>query len=210
VGDSAVISMSIDSMRTAMTKRGQLVPPFLEKRKKLIYEVVMVSIKSDSVIRKEREVQAQGQQTIDEQKLQEYFTKNNLQPTRAASGLYYVMSAPGSGNTPKPGQAVTVNYTGKTIDGTTFDTNLDPQFGHAEPFTFVIGQGQVIQGWDEGVAMMRKGGKAKLFVPSGLAYGPNSPAPTVPPNSILIFDVEVLKIEDAESPVAAPAAPAVQ
>jgi len=196
VGDSAVIRMSIDSMRSELTKKGQMIPPFLEKRKNLIYEVVLVSIKSQEQMRQEQEAQASKQMQTDDQLLRDYFTKNNIQPQKTASGLYYLIEQQGSGDTPRPGQSVTVNYTGRTMDGKVFDSNTDPAMGHAEPFSFVIGQGQVIPGWDEGVSLMKKGSKGKLFIPSPLAYGPQSPAPTVPPNSILIFDVEVTKIED--------------
>jgi FKBP-type peptidyl-prolyl cis-trans isomerase len=199
-GDSAVISMSVDSLRAAMKKNGGVLPPFFEKRKKIIYEVKVVSIKSEQEMRKEQETKAATQKTIDEKILQDYFTQNKLAPTKTASGLYYTIEKEGTGNTPKPGQEVTVNYTGRTLDGKVFDSNLDTNFHHKQPFPFTIGMGQVITGWDEGVALMKKGGKAKMFIPSTLAYGQNSPSPAIAPNSILVFDVEVLKIEDAKAP----------
>lgn len=199
VGDSAVITMSIDSLRKEMDKKGGVLPPFFEKRKKVIYEVKIVSIKSQEEMKKAQEAAASTQKIADEKLLQDYFVKNNLTPTKTASGLYYIMENAGSGAAIMPGQTVTVNYTGRTMDGNVFDSNMDEKFQHKQPFPFVIGQGQVIPGWDEGVALMKKGGKAKLFIPSTLAYGQNSPSPAIAPNSILIFDVEVLKVEETKA-----------
>jgi FKBP-type peptidyl-prolyl cis-trans isomerase FkpA len=127
--------------------------------------------------------------------LQEYFAKNNLQPQKTTSGLYYIIEKTGSGPKPTQGQVVTVNYTGKTLDGNTFDSNVDPQFKHVAPFEFQAGSGQVIPGWDEGIMLLNKGSKAKFFIPSTLAYGPQSPGPGIEPNSILMFDVEVTNIK---------------
>ncbi len=200
VGDSAVISMTVDSLKAAMKKNGGVLPPFFEKRKKLIYEVKLVSIKSEDEMHKEQETSAAKQKVEDEKMLQGYFAQNKLSPIKTASGLYYIMEKEGTGNTPTPGQQVTVNYTGRTLDGTAFDSNQDEKFNHKQPFPFTIGRGQVITGWDEGVALMKKGGKAKLFIPSTLAYGQNSPSPQIAPNSILVFDVEVLKIEEGKAP----------
>lgn len=198
VGDSAVISMSVDSLKATMKKNGGVLPPFFEKRKRIIYEVKLVSIKSEEEMRKEQETAAAKQKIEDEKLLQGYFAQNKLSPVKTASGLYYIMEKEGTGSTPTPGQQVTVNYTGRTLDGTVFDSNQDEKFQHKQPFPFTIGRGQVITGWDEGVALMKKGGKAKMFIPSTLAYGQNSPSPQIAPNSILVFDVEVLKIEDAK------------
>jgi len=88
------------------------------------------------------------------------------------------------------GQKVTVNYTGWLTNGTKFDSSLDRN----QPFQFTLGAGQVIRGWDEGVAGMKVGEKRKLTIPSDLGYGPNGQA-SIPPNSTLIFDVELLGVQ---------------
>lgn len=108
-----------------------------------------------------------------------------------ASGLKYVDLVPGTGETPAAGQKVTVHYTGWLADGTKFDSSVD----RGKPFSFVLGQRQVIKGWDEGVATMKVGGKRKLIIPSDLAYGPQGRPPKIPGNAELTFDVELLSIE---------------
>ncbi len=111
------------------------------------------------------------------------------------SGLKYIDIKVGKGPMPKKGQTITVNYTGKLTDGKTFDSNVDPNFHHVQPFQTAIGVGQVIPGWDEGMMTMHVGGKRRLIIPGNLAYGPNGMPPTIPPNATLIFDVELLKVQ---------------
>jgi len=137
---------------------------------------------------------AQDQKAIDEKILTEYFAKNNIKATRTASGLYYSISVKGSGPNAKAGQQVSMNYIGKFLDGRKFDGNVDDNFQPAngrQPFTFTLGAGQVIKGWDEGVQLLNKGCRGTLYIPCGLAYGPNGRGP-IPANSVLLFDVEVL------------------
>ena len=96
----------------------------------------------------------------------------------------------GQGPSPKQGETVTVHYTGWLTDGTKFDSSLDRD----EPFAFVLGTGQVIRGWDNGVAAMRVGDKARLTIPPELAYGEAGFPGAIPPNATLIFEVELLSI----------------
>jgi peptidylprolyl isomerase len=106
------------------------------------------------------------------------------------SGLKYYEIKAGNGAQPKAGQRVTVHYTGWLTDGKKFDSSVD----RGEPFQFQIGIGQVIKGWDEGVASMKKGGKRQLHIPPDLGYGARGAAGVIPPNATLIFDVELLDI----------------
>lgn len=94
----------------------------------------------------------------------------------------------------KKGDTLSMNYTGKLLNGTVFDSNVDPKFQHMEPFTFPLGAGRVIQGWDIGLLNMKVGEKRTLTIPAELAYGPMSPSPLIPPHSALVFDVELLNI----------------
>jgi peptidylprolyl isomerase len=111
--------------------------------------------------------------------------------TTTASGLKYVDTKPGDGASPQKGQAVTVHYTGWLKDGTKFDSSRD----RGQPFTFRIGQGQVIKGWDEGVATMKVGGVRKLVIPPELGYGARGAGGVIPPNAELTFDVELLSVK---------------
>lgn len=106
-----------------------------------------------------------------------------------ASGLQYEVLEEGNGAQPKPGDSVTVHYTGKLIDGTVFDSSVD----RGEPATF--GVTQVIPGWVEALQLMKAGSKWRLFIPSDLAYGPQGAGGVIGPNQTLIFDVELISVE---------------
>ncbi len=114
------------------------------------------------------------------------------QMVTTASGLKYQDLVVGKGAQPQTGQVVVVNYTGRFTNGKIFDTSIGPG---KKPFEFPLGRGQVIKGWDEGVASMHVGGKRKLVIPPDLAYGPGGYPGVIPPNSTLVFVVELLKIK---------------
>lgn len=146
---------------------GGLVPP----NSTLIFEVELVSIQTGA---------PDAPTTVKEA---DYVTTE--------SGLKYHDMVVGEGPSPETGQTVTVHYTGWLEDGTKFDSSLD----RGQPFTFPIGMGQVIAGWDEGVATMKVGGKRQLVIPSELGYGEQGAGAVIPPNATLIFDVELLDVQ---------------
>ncbi len=107
------------------------------------------------------------------------------------SGLKYVDLVVGTGESPMKGQTAVVHYTGWLMDGEKFDSSVD----RGTPFSFPVGMGRVIKGWDEGVLTMKVGGKRKLTIPPELGYGERGSPGAIPPNATLIFDVELLEIK---------------
>jgi FKBP-type peptidyl-prolyl cis-trans isomerase len=131
--------------------------------------------------------------------IQAFLKTNNLTGIKTNSGLYYVITKEGSGNSPVVGDEVNMNYTGMFLDGNKFDSNIDSTFGHVTPLKFPLGQGRVIRGWDEGIMLLKKGTKAKFILPSAIAYGANGSG-KIPANAILQFDVELLDFKKPEPP----------
>ena len=125
-----------------------------------------------------------NQPEIDDQIIQNYLTKNNLTAIKDPSGLYYIMTKEGTGDSPDVSKTVEVKYQGKLIDGTDFD-----QTEAGKTFTYELSG--LIYGWQIGIPMMKRGGKATLFIPSTLGYGTSRMGP-IPPNSVLIFDIELV------------------
>jgi len=124
---------------------------------------------------------------IEKQERDEYIAENNIYTEPTASGLYYIEILEGTGEMPVPGEVVEVEYTGTFLNGEEFDSGK---------FSFTIGIMQVIKGWDEGIAYMKVGGKAKLIIPSNLGYGiQGSNSGLIPPYTTLLFEVELIDIK---------------
>jgi FKBP-type peptidyl-prolyl cis-trans isomerase len=119
------------------------------------------------------------------------FAVDSAALTKTTSGLQYQDVKVGDGAAAGQGQTAVVHYTGWLTDGTKFDSSRD----RGEPFSFPIGAGQVIPGWDEGVAGMKVGGRRKLVIPANLGYGEMGAPPVIPPGATLVFDVELLNLE---------------
>jgi FKBP-type peptidyl-prolyl cis-trans isomerase len=107
------------------------------------------------------------------------------------SGLQYIVMEEGTGDQAVSGKKVKVHYTGKLEDGTEFDSSIK----RGQPIEFTLGVGQVIKGWDEGIALMKVGGKTQLIIPPELGYGAAGAGSVIPPNAVLIFDVELVEVE---------------
>lgn len=192
-GDSMVFRMLMD---TLAVRAKQPKPAWAKPGDYACWEIKMVSVKTKEQAEHENASKEGAQKTIDDKILLDYFkTKGIKNVKKTASGIYYVVRKPGMGLSPKAGQKVTVNYTGQNLKGEKFDSNVDPSFSHVEPFSFNLGKHSVIKGWDEGVAVMKKGMKATFYIPSSLAYGSNGAGAKIPANAILIFDIELLSFK---------------
>lgn len=204
-GDSAIFYTPVDTMR-----KYQQFDAWVKDTDTITYEVRLVSIQSKADFEADQKRKMDSMKHVmdsmsaiqigdDDKSLQDYFAKNNIKPKKTDLGVYYTIQKAGSGDNIKPGQSASVNYTGMLMDGTKFDSNVDPSFGHTDPFQLIVGQGQVIKGWDDGLQMLKKGTKARLYIPSALGYGAMGSGNRIPPNANLIFDVEILDVSTPAS-----------
>tara|TARA_Y100001933_G_C18886677_1_gene516455 strand:- start:3 stop:878 length:876 start_codon:yes stop_codon:yes gene_type:complete len=139
-------------------------------------------------MQQEMEQQSNDQLSIDLELIDNYLKENNITAKSAESGLRYVITKMGSGENAAPGDNVTVHYTGMLLNGEKFDSSLDRN----QPFSFQLGQGMVIRGWDEGITYFNKGAEGTLYIPSTLGYGASGAGGVIPPNAVLIFEIQVL------------------
>jgi len=176
-------------------RRGNLVDSYST----IVYDVELVSIRSADEFRKEqdkmkrqREKEAAQTEDKERQMIKQYLSEQGLQGAPSVTGLYYIETEAGTGAQAIAGKKVKVEYTGTLFDGNTFDASSN----RGEPYGFTLGQGEVIKGWDEGIARMKVGGKAILIVPSWLAYGKRGAGQDIGPDTPLRFDVELVEVTD--------------
>ena len=139
-------------------------------------------------MQQEMEQQNENQLSIDLELIENYLKENNIDAMKSESGLHYVITKKGNGDNASAGDNVTVHYTGMLLNGEKFDSSLDRN----QPFSFQLGQGMVIRGWDEGITYFNKGASGTLYIPSTLGYGSSGAGGVIPPNAILIFEIQVL------------------
>ncbi len=200
-GDSAVFRIRLDTL-AARAKQPR--PEWTDANAHVIWEVKLVKIKNKAQIQAEQAkmqaeaaAKAKEQVALDDKLILEHLKQKGItNAKKTASGLYYVIHKEGAGPKAAAGQKVAVNYTGFNMEGEKFDSSVDSAFNHVTPIEFPLGQRNVIAGWDEGIALLNKGGAATLYIPSGLAYGATSRGPKIPANAILIFDVELVDIKE--------------
>ena len=201
-GDSVVVKAAAEKVF------GPNLPPFLALGQDVTINIGVVEILKEEVFQDYFndlfEASQKKQTDKDIQIIEDYIAENNLNATKTESGLFYVIEEEGDGPEVEEGSTVGVNYTGYVLDGTVFDTSLEEvakannKFMEGrpyEPIEFQVGMGRVIPGWDEGLQHLRKGSKAKLLIPSTLAYGSQQVSPEIKANSVLIFDVEVTDVK---------------
>lgn len=187
-GDSILIKIPTQplfagSFRTA-------IPPSLDPAGTITFCIGASNIMTQEEMQAEAMARGEEQLKDDIEIIEQYLADNNISAQSTESGLRYVIDVEGSGDNPEPGDNVKVHYTGTLLDGTKFDSSLDRN----EPLDFAIGRGQVIPGWDEGIALLKPGGKGTLYIPSPLAYGERGAGGAIAPNSVLKFDVELIEV----------------
>ncbi len=204
------MQMQLNQIKDARDKPN----PLLQKDKHVLYLFSLKDFMSEQMylknkdeITKKAEMQRQNDRkertAKEEVAIKEYLTKNKLikKAKKTQSGLYYIMLEEGKGELVTIGKNVSVDYKGELLTGKVFDTSIEAEAKKAnlqqagrtyEPIQFGLGQGMVIKGWDEGIALLKKGGKAILLIPSPLAYGERGAGGDIPANSILRFDVTLV------------------
>lgn len=187
--DSAYFLLSADSLFTKTFNMPM--PEFIEKGSDMKFTVKIKDVTTEEILRAD-EIKIQKQKDMEEVVLiDQYIKDNNLTVQTSASGLKYVISNPGTGAQAEAGKTVKVHYTGKLLNGTKFDSSLDRN----DPIEFQLGKGMVIKGWDEGIALLKEGGKALLIIPSNLAYGSRGAGGVIPPFAPLTFEVELVSVQ---------------
>ena len=189
VGDSMSFMINADSV--FQKQFNSPVPEFVKPGSYLRWEVKVSEAMSEEAFQQKQldEMAALQQKSHDE--FVAWINANGVTAEPTESGLIYVCTKKGNGVKPKANQIVKVHYTGKLLDGTVFDSSVE----RGTPIEFPLGVGRVIPGWDEGIALMSKGEKGVLYIPSELAYGANQVGPMIPAYSNLIFEVELVDFE---------------
>lgn len=189
VGDSATFILDADTFFHYMGGTN----PFDEKELYFTFKMTELMPKAEvEAMMKEQEakyqVMIEQAKAAEDSIMTQYIADNKIKVAPTASGLYYIQKVAGKGAQAENGKKVSVHYTGRLLDGTVFDSSE-----RGEPIEFVLGEGRVIPGWEEGIAKMKEGGKATLLIPSNLAYGERGNQ-VIPPCSPLVFDVELVKV----------------
>ncbi|TAF33120.1 MAG: hypothetical protein EAZ57_06910 [Cytophagales bacterium] len=197
VGDS----LSIYTPITKFMPPNQPLPPGIAATDKIKLTIKVIKFVTQEENQREMKAMQEAQQkqmmeemekskAIDEEAIKAYLAKNNIKAERTEDGLYYIIENPGKGKQPVSGDNVKVHFEGRLMsDGSKFESSYDI----GQPYETLIGMGRVIQGWDKGIPMLKEGGKATFIVPSSMGYGPME-RPGIPPNSVLIFKVELVSV----------------
>ncbi|MGN6532892.1 MAG: FKBP-type peptidyl-prolyl cis-trans isomerase [Ginsengibacter sp.] len=216
-GDSLVIRQSTDSL----IKSGQAAP-FMKKGQYMVQTFKIVKLfpskeAADSAAkpfeaaakiynskkteeRIEKEIATDDSLVkADDKIIQDFMAKNNLKGNKTKWGTYVVIDSAGTGPMIGSNDVAVVNYTGRTFEDSTFDSNTNPKFGHVEPLYVDMSEYRVIPGWIDGLKLMQKGSVGKIIIPSYLAYGKNGAPPRIAPNSNLVFDIKVTDVIDQEA-----------
>ncbi len=228
VGDSIFLRISTDSI-LSKAPQGQA-PPFMKKGQFIYQSYTITNVytskeqvdsaqKTHLPVAKAKAYQKaltdikkiltdnKDQIAKDDKIIADYLAKNNIKATKTEWGTYIAVQNEGTGAVLGSSDIPSVNYTGKCLDSSkAFDSNTDPAFGHVQPYPVNLGRIEpgagVITGWNDALMHMKKGTKATIYIPSSLGYGKNGNPPKIQPNSILIFDMEIVDVSNEEQMMA--------
>jgi FKBP-type peptidyl-prolyl cis-trans isomerase len=219
-GDSVYAVQLIDTFMARMAKNPQAppMPPQFKKGDKIVTTLKVLKVfknaqEAQADEAKERETafrsdkNIQQQLTTDDKTIQSYLSEKNIPAKKVGMGTYVQVLSQGNGPQVTDGKYVSLKYKGQTFEGKVFDTNMDDSFKHTDPLSFVVGGSPMIKGFEEGIKGLNKGAKARLYIPSSLAYGTNTPSPDIKANENLIFDIEVLDVADQAPTANMPGSP---
>jgi len=205
-GDSAIIVLEVDTL--AKRNPGPL-PPYFKAKDKMVLTIRVLEIfpTREAVQQDQMEEMAKQKQKDDTRKIgevkeiEQYLAKNNIKAQQTKNGVFYEIQTQGTGVQADSGKVVAINYTGYSMDGKFFDSNIDSnkqvQKHPLSPFEFMAGVQGAIPGMLEAVTAFKEGGKGRIFIPSVLAYGAQGSPPVIKPYQNLMFEIEVTSVKDA-------------
>lgn len=200
-GDKVEFVMSVDSLK----KFGMLEYNNIFKEKDQINGKVEVikTFATQELMMADYKTEMDKEKARETKEIKDHLAKKNIKAQENPAGVFVEVTNAGDATAKADsGKQVSVMYRGTFLDGRKFDGNMDSDSPNKQPLEFVIGQGGVIKGLEDGLKMFNKGGRGKIFIPAMLGYGPNGSAPVIPPYATLVFDIEVL---DVKTPSAQPA-----
>ena len=192
VGDSVFFQLSVDDFLGFIP--GAEYPDSIGSELMSFYAGIQNIMSREEFENKQREqfekmkMNEDQQLSIDLELIDNYLKENNIDAVKTESGLRYVIEKTGQGENAAPGDNVSVHYTGMLLDGEKFDSSLD----RGDPLNFTLGQGMVIRGWDEGITYFNKNSKGTIYIPSSLGYGASGAGGVIPPNAVLVFEIELI------------------
>lgn len=198
VGDSVEVIQLIDSI--AKIKEQPLPPNFKKGDKIKFYIRVEARYKSMEEAQKAYNDEVEKKKVQEIKDVEDYLKKNKINAGKTSLGTYIEILNPGQTPLPDSGKLVSVKYTGMNFSGKKFDSNVDTTFGHTDLLNVTIGSRGVIPGFEDGLKAIGKGGKAKVYIPSMMAYGPAGSPPIIKPFENLIFEIEIVDIKQAPKP----------
>jgi FKBP-type peptidyl-prolyl cis-trans isomerase len=194
IGDSLV---TVQMMDTFIKRAPQNIPPQFKKGDRVITLIkVLATFSSDSLARADELKTRMAYLQTEIKQIEKYLAEKHITAEKSPSGAFVQIIRQGTGNVIDSGKWVTMNYTGTSWSGKRFDSNTDTSFHHAQPYSFLSGSQQLIKGFDEAVLMLQKGSVAKVYIPSVIGYGPSTDRPGIKPFEHLIFDVEIVDVQD--------------